>query len=79
MNLLIFSFLPICLFLQLGTSVSGYKSEWQTIENRILRKYDRKHRPVHKEGTTTNVKVLMMVNHIEEIVSSILIKITLFK
>lgn len=47
----------------------GSDTSWQTIETRLMRGYDRKHRPVKQASTTTNVTVLMMVNHIEEIVS----------
>lgn len=45
------------------------ESDSSSIETRIMRNYNRKHRPVKKASTVTDVNVIMIVNHIEEIVS----------
>lgn len=39
------------------------------LEEALLRKYDRRHRPVIKEATTTNARILLVINHFEEVVS----------
>jgi hypothetical protein len=70
MNLRIFGLFAFLYFSSLLLIESARSSPtWQSIETRILRNYERKHRPVKKESTQTIVKVIMMVNHIEEIVS----------
>ena len=40
------------------------------IEDALLRKYDRRHRPVLQESTTTNARVVLFINHVEDVVSA---------
>lgn len=63
-------------YLTIGTLIfwsiivnSGRVEENREVEKFVLNKYERRHRPVKKESTTTNVKVFIVVNHIEEVVS----------
>ncbi|KAI6224371.1 Neurotransmitter-gated ion-channel ligand binding domain protein [Aphelenchoides fujianensis] len=37
------------------------------IENRLFRNYDRRHRPVKDQSTTTNIHMFLVVNHIESV------------
>lgn len=67
-----FCFLLFIHFIASIDSVQQYiksNDNWKAIEARILHNYNRKHRPVKKESTTTSVKIIMKINHIEDIVS----------
>ncbi|KAI6216132.1 Neur-chan-LBD domain-containing protein [Aphelenchoides besseyi] len=56
----------LSLFVLLST-VAAKVNIQRAIESRILRNYDRRHRPVKEESTTTNVNLLIIINHIETV------------
>jgi hypothetical protein len=63
-------FFLILFFIEIMALISiQAESDSASIETRVMRNYNRKHRPVKKASTVTNVNVVMVVNHIEEIVS----------
>jgi hypothetical protein len=53
--------------------IIGYVNCWQPQSNNalevdLLQSYDRRHRPVRSESTTTQVQVYLLISHVEEMV-----------
>ncbi|KAL3071026.1 hypothetical protein niasHT_037185 [Heterodera trifolii] len=54
-------------FLLLLPNILCWINENRRIEEEILRNYDRRHRPVKRESTVTQVQLFLTINHIEKV------------
>ncbi|CAD5225867.1 unnamed protein product [Bursaphelenchus okinawaensis] len=61
--------LPILLLILTYVNICycGRPTTNRQLEKTLLAKYERRHRPVKKESTSTTVKAFIVINHIEEV------------
>uniref|UniRef100_A0A7E4VUG1 Neur_chan_LBD domain-containing protein n=1 Tax=Panagrellus redivivus TaxID=6233 RepID=A0A7E4VUG1_PANRE len=59
--------LAVLLLLAIDGFVQGWIDTDKKLETAILRKYNRKHRPVKNDATTMQVEVFLMLNHVEKV------------